>query len=123
MIDIKKAQNTVIETLYLNYNFKNKTSLDDFVKTWDELTDYHYKFYTQKQISYEEQRKRRIVDLFEKHNIPHSEVCYVGDSYEKDILPCRELGVKAILINRTNKKHSDKNLIQIQNLNEITKQI
>ena len=70
LIDIKKTQNTAIETLFFNYNFNSKTSLNDYVKTWDELTDYHYKFYTQKQISYKEQRKRRIVDLFKKYNIP-----------------------------------------------------
>ena len=70
LIDIKKAQNIAIETLFGLYAFNNVTDINSFIKKWDELTDYHYKFYTTKQISYEEQRKRRITDLFKTYNIP-----------------------------------------------------
>ena len=69
LIDIKYAQNEAIKSLYFNYGFDDKSSLDKFVKTWDELTDYHYSFYTAKQISYDEQRKRRIEGLFSEFGV------------------------------------------------------
>ncbi|MBR6034120.1 MAG: HAD family hydrolase [Clostridia bacterium] len=69
LIDIKKAQYAAIEDLYNIYNFKGKTDLESFIKKWDELTDYHYAFYTRKEISYEEQRNRRIIDLFKAYNM------------------------------------------------------
>ena len=70
LIDVKKAQYAAIEDLYNIYNFSEKTDLSSFVKMWDDLTDYHYAFYTRKEISYEEQRNRRIIDLFKKYDMP-----------------------------------------------------
>ncbi len=70
LIDIKKAQYKAIEDLYSIYNFSDKTDLSSFTKTWDDLTDYHYAFYTRKEISYEEQRNRRIIDLFKEYDMP-----------------------------------------------------
>lgn len=69
LIDVKKAQYAAIEELYNIYNFKEIIDLASFTKKWDELTDYHYAFYTRKEISYEEQRNRRIIDLFKEYNI------------------------------------------------------
>lgn len=216
LIDIKKAQNIAIECLFGLYGFNNVTDLNSFIKKWDELTDYHYKFYTTKQISYEEQRKRRIIDLFKAYNIPltiaaidvyniylkefenawtafddvketlkklkdnnyilglisngdynqqvqkmqkvgiydmfdyintssqfeyskpnpklfetifamHNinteEICYIGDSYKKDVLPCRQIGVKAILIDRKGVDYNDLELIKTNTLNNILKLI
>lgn len=211
LIDIKHAQNEAIKSLFNKYDFVSKTDEQEFINTWDKLTDYHYKFYTQKQISYSEQRKRRIVDLFKTfkinltkdplavydeylktfeeswktfddvkptltklknkfklgiisngdydqqvqktqktnifdffsyintssefkfskpnpeifsnifnlHNIPFDEVVYIGDSYDKDILPCKALNITAILINRKNKTYNDDELIQINDLNKL----
>ena len=216
LIDIKKAQNIAIESLFEMYNFNQKTDLDSFIKKWDELTDFHYKFYTSKQISYEEQRRRRIIDLFKtyhiellsdpmviyniylkvfenawsvyddvvetlkelkakdyilglisngdydqqvqkmkkvgifemfdyvntssqfevskpdtrvyetifkKHGINYENVCYVGNSYKKDILPCRQLGIKTILIDRKNVDYNDSELVKIDTLSDILKLI
>lgn len=176
------------------------------------MTDYHYKFYTAKQISYEEQRRRRVVDLFKGYNVDldrdpieiydiylrefenawtvyddvvdtlkelkkegyvlglisngdfdqqvqkvqkvgiydmfdfintssqfayskpdarvyesifkmhgvgYDEVVYVGNSYKKDILPCRQLGIKNILIDRKNVDYNDAELIKVYSLDEI----
>ena len=69
LIDVKKAQYAAIEELYNIYNFKEIIDLASFTKKWDELTDYHYAFYTRKEISYEEQRNRRIIDLFKEYNM------------------------------------------------------
>ena len=69
LIDIKYAQNEAIKSLFNKYDFAAKTDKQEFINTWDKITDYHYKFYTQKQISYSEQRKRRIVDLFKTFKI------------------------------------------------------
>ncbi len=216
LIDIKKAQNTAIESLFEMYNFNQKTDLDSFIKKWDELTDFHYKFYTSKQISYEEQRRRRIIDLFKTyhielssdpmiiyniylkefenawsvyddvvetlkelkakdyilglisngdydqqvqkmkkvgifemfdyvntssqfevskpdtrvyetifkmHGINYENVCYVGNSYKKDILPCRQLGIKTILIDRKNVDYNDSELVKTDTLSDILKLI
>jgi len=70
LIDVKKAQYAAIEDLYNIYKFDEKTDLTSFKKKWDELTDYHYAFYTRKEISYEEQRNRRIIDLFKEYDMP-----------------------------------------------------
>lgn len=212
LIDIKKAQNEAIKSLYIKYQFTDRTTLEEFTKKWDDLTDYHYKFYTAKQISYEEQRRRRVVDLFKGYNVDldrdpieiydiylrefenawtvyddvvdtlkelkkegyvlglisngdfdqqvqkvqkvgiydmfdfintssqfayskpdarvyesifkmhgvgYDEVVYVGNSYKKDILPCRQLGIKNILIDRKNVDYNDAELIKVYSLDEI----
>lgn len=64
IIDIKKAQNLACEYLYNYYGFYKKVDVETFIIKWDELTDYHYSFYTKKEISYNEQRRRRVIDLF-----------------------------------------------------------
>ena len=69
LIDVKKAQYAAIEDLYNIYKFDRVIDVASFTKKWDELTDYHYAFYTRKEISYEEQRNRRIIDLFECYNM------------------------------------------------------
>ena len=212
LIDVKKAQNEAIKSLYVKFAFDSKVTLEDFTKKWDELTDYHYKFYTAKQISYEEQRRRRIIDLFKAyginlngdaiaiydiylrefenawcvyddvfdtlrslknkgyvlglisngdysqqvqkmqrvgiyemfdfvntssqfeyskpdirvyetifkmHNIAYDELVYVGNSYKKDILPCRQLGIKNIFIDRKGVEIDDKELIKVDSLKKI----
>ena len=212
LIDIKKAQNIAIESLFNLYNFDKRTKLDAFIKKWDDLTDFHYKFYTTKQISYEEQRRRRIIDLFKTyditllsepidiyniylkefenawtvyddvidtlqelksnnyilgvisngdynqqvqkmqkvgiyemfdyintssqfkyskpdpkiyetifkmHNIAYDNICFVGNSYKKDILPCRQLGIKTILIDRKGIDYNDPELIKVDTLKDI----
>ncbi len=212
LIDIKKAQNIAIESLFNLYDFNKVIDLNSFIKKWDELTDYHYKFYTTKQISYEEQRRRRITDLFKTYNMPltvspidiyniylkefenawtvfddveevlkelknnnyvlglisngdfdqqvqkmqrvgiyemfgyvntssqfeyskpnpklfetifamhkinHENICYIGDSYKKDILPCRQLGIKTILIDRKGVDYDDPELIKTNTLKDV----
>ena len=69
LIDVKKAQYAAIEDLYNIYKFDSVIDVTSFIKKWDELTDYHYAFYTRKEISYEEQRNRRIKDLFNCYNM------------------------------------------------------
>ena len=69
LIDVKKAQYVAIEDLYNIYKFDSVIDITSFIKKWDELTDYHYAFYTRKEISYEEQRNRRIIDLFKCYNM------------------------------------------------------
>ena len=79
LIDIKKAQNSAVEELYNVYNFSSKVDVSTFVKKWDELTEYHYAFYTRKEISYDEQRNRRVIDLFKAFDMPLEET--PGDVY------------------------------------------
>lgn len=102
LIDIKSAQNDAVKFLYKNYGFEERANLGDFVKKWDFLTDYHYNFYTQKEISYEEQRRRRIVDLFNFYNVQLNEdpiavynkyLIYFENSWKAfdDVLPILKL--------------------------------
>ena len=58
-------------------------------------------------------------NVFNMNNINYENVCYVGDNYKKDILPCRSLGIRAILINRNNKHYEDNDLVSINNLKDI----
>ena len=69
LVDVKKAQYSAIEDLYQIYKFNKKTDLEAFTKKWDDLTNYHYAFYTRKEITYEEQRNRRIIDLFKEYDM------------------------------------------------------
>lgn len=69
LIDIKYAQNMAIVSLYKKFGFDKETDVNSFARVWDDLTEFHYADYTRKRISYEEQRKRRIVDLFETFEI------------------------------------------------------
>lgn len=69
LIDVKKAQYAAIEDLYKIYNFADRVDVKSFIAKWDELTDFHYAFYTRKEITYEEQRNRRIIDLFAIYNM------------------------------------------------------
>lgn len=64
LIDVKTAQNKAAEFLFNKYGFSEKTTLTDFIKKWDELTEFYYSFYTRKLISHPEQRRRRIDGLF-----------------------------------------------------------
>lgn len=44
---------------------------------------------------------------------------YIGDDIKSDILPCNEIGMKAILINRT-QKEVDKEIVQVSSLEKIS---
>lgn len=217
IIDIKKAQNLACEYMYKYYRFDEKDNLENFLKKWDELTEYHYPFYTRKEISYDEQRRRRIIDLFGHYGVEikaedalkiyavylekfenswilfddvlpalekmknanykmgiisngelaqqsqklektgilgyfsailtsselsfskpdlrifkvacknigigYGDLCYVGDDYEKDILPCKKLGIKAIYINRTNSVINDDEITQVDSFDKILSEI
>ena len=57
--------------------------------------------------------------VLEKYNIDYSEFFYIGDSYKKDNIPCQELGIKSIHINRKDEIIEDSNLIQVKTLKEI----
>lgn len=61
--------------------------------------------------------------VLKKYNIGYNEFCYIGDSYKKDIIPCQQLGIKAILINRKNEMFEDPNLTQVTTLKEILLEI
>ena len=69
LIDFQTAQNKAIESLYYIYKFDNIVNVEEFIKRWNDLSDYHYDFYTRKEISYEEQRNRRVIDLFNGYNL------------------------------------------------------
>ena len=102
LIDIKKAQRGACRSLYSEYSFEKVTDLESFCQTWDTLTEYHYAFYTEKKISYDEQRIRRIEGLFEYYGCDAGGVSPLGmyasylEHFENnwtlydDVLPCLE---------------------------------
>lgn len=51
-------------------------------------------------------------------NITADDMIYVGDNYDTDIVPCKRLGIKCILVNRSNTA-VPKNVIHINSLCEI----
>ena len=197
LIDNKKAQDLAVKYVYNYYNFSECVSLDDFLETWNYLSEYYFKAYTKKEITFKEQRIKRIEELFSKYNIKmdlepeeifsmylklyednwclyddvldtlnkltnqgyklgiisngnlkqqleklektnilkymidvissseyefskpdprifeevckknnisYEDMCYIGNDYEKDIIPCLTLGIKAIWLNRDNQK-------------------
>ena len=215
LIDIKSAQDNACMLLYGYGGFGAATNEQAFVATWDRLTEYHYDFYTRKEITYEEQRERRITDLYqtydrplggddplelydkylrvfedswriyddvlpcleqlasagyrlgvitngdkaqqtqklERTNIAHyfsdiiaggdydyskpdprifetacktagityDNMCYIGDDLSKDIAPCNLLGIKNILIDRTDRYHDDPRLTRVTTLLDVNK--
>ena len=66
----------------LDYQVENKIYLKDF------------KTYSKKQC-YEK--------LAKDFNLDFQEICVIGDSYENDIIPARELGCKVVLISKETK--------------------
>ena len=69
LIDQKTAQNEACLTLYRCYGFAAAVSEADFIKKWDALTVLHYDAYLRRECSYNEQRVRRIVDLFDAYGV------------------------------------------------------
>lgn len=66
---LKKRKIQLLNNFFYKYKFDKVTDLTSFIKKWDELTEYHYAFYTKKLISYAEQRKRRMEDLFDFYKV------------------------------------------------------
>lgn len=69
LIDQKTAQNEACLTLYRCYGFSTAVSEGDFIRKWDSLTEFHYDAYLRRECTYNEQRERRIVDLFAAYGI------------------------------------------------------
>lgn len=57
-----------------------------------------------------------------KNNILYDEFCYIGNDYEKDIIPCLNLGTRAIWLNRDNLE-SNKLSEEINSLDELSHQL
>ena len=55
LIDNKKAQDLAVKYVYNYYNFSECVSLDDFLETWNYLSEYYFKAYTKKEITFKEQ--------------------------------------------------------------------
>ena len=54
----------------------------------------------------------------ERNGVDVKDSYYIGDDIKSDILPCNEIGMKTILINRT-KKEVDKEIVQVSSLEKI----
>lgn len=74
---------------------------------------------TSSQFEYSKPDERLFEKIFEMYGIKNDELVYVGDSYQKDIVPCRNLGIKTILINRKNKEVADNELISMKRIDDI----
>lgn len=47
---------------------------------------------------------RIFEEACKKNNISYADMCYIENDYEKDIISCLTLGIKAIWLNRDNQK-------------------
>ena len=73
---------------------------------------------TSSECDYSKPDVRLFKSVFYSNDIPVNEVCYVGDSYEKDYIPSVEAGCSAVLVNRKNLIFNKK-VVQITDLNEL----
>ena len=69
LIDQKTAQNAACLTIYRRYHFDAVVSEDHFIRKWDALTVLHYDTYLRRECTYNQQRERRITDLFSAYGI------------------------------------------------------
>lgn len=62
-------------------------------------------------------------DLFriacERQHIKYEECCYVGDNYSTDMVPCKNIGIRGIFINRKKEPIIDPQISIIETLTEI----
>ena len=58
----------------------------------------------------------------ERNSVKIENSYYIGDDVKSDIIPCKQVGMNAILINRTNQE-VDKDICQITSFNEVKKLI
>ena len=54
----------------------------------------------------------------ERNAVEVEDSCYIGDDIKSDSLPCNEIGMKAVFINR-NQKEVDRGIIQVNSLLEL----
>jgi putative hydrolase of the HAD superfamily len=52
-----------------------------------------------------------------------NDCCYVGDDIKNDILPCKQIGMKGIWLNRRNENCDTVNINMIKNLDELKQQL
>ncbi len=212
LIDQKHAQDIAILSLYKKYGFDLVCNIKVFSNAWDKLTEFYYDAYLRREITYEEQRLLRIVNLFsnfkiaiptnitplsiyeeylcvfennwtvfndviptlssitnyklaiisngeikqqikklektginkffndivvasdyfyakphsalfriacERQHIKYEQCCYVGDNYSTDMVPCKNLGIRGIYINRKKEPIIDPQISIIETLTEI----
>ena len=76
--------------------------------------------YTSSQFKYSKPDERLFKSVYFLNDIPVNEVCFVGDSYEKDYIPSTSVGNASVLINRRNLSFSEK-IVQITDLRDLIK--
>ena len=69
MIDQKKAQNSAAKMLHKQYFEDTCVEIQEFINRWDVLTEHHYDAYLRRECSYEEQRIRRVTDIFALYSV------------------------------------------------------
>ena len=214
LLDHKGAELEGIKKFYEKYEFDKITDFETFRKAWVNCSNKNFNKYLNKELSFEEQRANRIIDVFsefgiridyaeglkkfndylkvyeeswkaygdvipcleslkgqrlgiisngdhqqqitklqkigvagyfedvitaggvgvakpnakifeiacERNNVRIENCYYIGDDIKSDILPCKEIGMKAILINRNNKE-VDGEIIQIKSFDELKKHL
>ncbi|NLE04574.1 MAG: HAD family hydrolase [Crenarchaeota archaeon] len=70
LLDVKNAQNKACELLFFNYNFSEKTEINDFMFFWDKITEKYYADFIKYKSTYSEQRIHRIKELFAHYSVP-----------------------------------------------------
>lgn len=210
LLDHKGAELEGIKKFYEKYKFDNITDFESFRKVWIDFSNKNFNRYLKKEVSFEEQRANRIIDVFnefgisidyedalnkfndylnvyeeswkayddvipclealkgqklgiisngdhqqqitklekigvtkyfedvvtaggvgvakpnvkifeiacERNNVKVEESYYIGDDIKSDIIPCNEIGMKAILINRSEKEVDD-TIIQIKSFDKL----
>jgi putative hydrolase of the HAD superfamily len=67
LLDVKAAQNAGGMFIYENFGFSGLTDACSFLRKWDELTEGYYDAYLRRELTYEEQRIKRVTGLFDHY--------------------------------------------------------
>ncbi len=54
-----------------------------------------------------------------QNNLAYEECVYVGEDYRMDMLPCKKLGIRGVLINRKKKKITDTDIIILDSFEQL----
>ena len=133
---------------YLKFYKKNWTLFDDVIPCLDYFSDKKLGIISNGDKN-QQRKKLRDLDIFDRFKIvtistdinvhkPHKELFYhacklanekvencfyIGDNFEIDIIGANNAGMKGIWLNRINCKTVDKDIIQINSLNELKNKI
>jgi len=103
LLDHKGAELEGIKKFFNKYEFDKITEFEDFRETWVKVANENFNRYLRKELTFEEQRANRIIEIYKKFNIElkYEEALIKFNDYLKvyeeswkpydDVIPCLNL--------------------------------